>query len=179
MGGAKMKFILGISFLAVIAVGSTWAQEPPTGFSFTWESGEISRDMSLQDSTWQLNGRTLSYKVRISGRNEAMPGLKPLFRERVALNKSQLAKLTSLLEGVVNENSLSLLPKNYEGTLIEYSLNFGTPPRMVFFSAPQYTVDQFEKENPPGAAKPSSSDPALMLFLRMNELRDYLITLST
>ena len=80
---------------------------------------------------------------------------------------------------MVNENSFSLLPKNYEGTLLEYSLNFGTPPRMVFFSAPQYTVDQFEKENPPGAAKPSSSDPALMLFLRMNELRDYLITLST
>jgi hypothetical protein len=133
--------------------------------------------MSVQDSTWQLNGRALSYNERTSGRDEAMPG--PLFRGKVVLNKSQLAKLSSLLEGLVNESSLSLLPKNYEGTLLEYSLHFGTPPRIVFFEAPQFNVDQLIKENIPGGEKPSRPDPARMLLLRMNELRDYLSEFSS
>jgi hypothetical protein len=167
----KMKCILFISLLGIIAVGSTWAQESPTGFRFTWESGEFSRDMSVEDNTWQLNGRTLTYKQTISGRNEGMPGLKPPFREKVALNKGQLAKLSSLLEGLVNENSISLLPKNFEGILLEYTLDFGTPPRTVTFSAPQFDIDKF--------AKPPSSDPAQKLFFKMDELRDYLMTLSS
>jgi hypothetical protein len=173
-----MKLILWASVAAFVAIGTAWGQEPPTGFSFTWESGEHSRDMSIDRVLWQLDGTTLRFSQTVLGRNEGMPTPKSMFRDRTGLNKGQLAKLTSILEGLVNENSLSLLPENYEGTLTEYTLSFGNPPRVVFFSASQYSLDQIEKENSPGAAKPSKPAPGSVLYLKMNALRDYLVELS-
>jgi len=173
-----MKVILLAFLAAFAAVGTTWGQEPPTGFSFTWESGEHSRDMSISRSIWHLDGTTLRYNEERLGRNEGMPIGKSLFRDRVGLSKNQLLKMTSVLEGLVNEDSVSLLPKDYEGTLTEYTLSFGNPPRVVYFSAASYSVDKIEKENSPGAAKPVKPAPGSALYLKMNVLRDYLIDLS-
>jgi hypothetical protein len=173
-----MKLITWMSLLAFVVIGSTWAQEPPTSFSFTWESGEHSRDMSIDRAIWQLNGNTLRFSDERLGRNEGMPTGKSLFRDRVGLSKSQLAKMTSVLEGLVNEDSVSLLPEGYEGSLTEYTLSFGNPPRVVYFSAAEYSVDKIEKENSPVAAKPAKPAPGSALYLKMNALRDYLIDLS-
>jgi hypothetical protein len=173
-----MKLIMWVSFLAFLAVGSTWAQEPPTSFSFLWESGEHSRDMSIDRSTWRLDGTTLRYSEERLGRNEGMPIGKSLFRDKVGLSKGQLAKMTSVLEGLVNEDSVSMLPKNYEGTLTEYTLSFGNPPRIVYFSAAAYDVDKIEKENSPDAVNPAKPAPGSILYLNMNALRDYLIEVS-
>jgi hypothetical protein len=134
--------------------------------------------MSIQTAVWILDGTTLRYSASALGRAEQMPVMKSLFRDKVVLNGSQLARMTSILEDLVNEDSVSLLPKNYEGTLTEYTLSFGTPPRLVSFEATQYSTDQMAKETPPGAAKPSGSDPGSILYFKMNVLRDYLMELS-
>ena len=107
-----------------------------------------------------------------------MPTAKSPFREKVGLSKSQLVKMTSVLEGLIYEDSVALLPKDYEGTVTEYTLSFGNPPRVVYFSAASYSVDKIEKENSPGAAKPVKPAPGSALYLKMNVLRDYLIDLS-
>jgi hypothetical protein len=173
-----MKLIMWMSLLAFVAVGSTWGQEPPTGFTFTWESGEHSRDMSIDRAIWRLDGATLRYSEERLGRNEGMPTSKSPFREKVGLSKSQLVKMTSVLEGLINEDSVSLLPKDYEGSLTEYTLSFGNPPRVVYFSASQYDMDKIDKQNSPGAAKPAKPAPGSALYLKMNALRDYLVELS-
>ena len=173
-----MKPILLAAVFALAAVAASWAQEPPTGFSFTWESGEHSRDMSIDRSTWRLDGTTLKYSDERLGRNEAIPMGPLLFRDKVGLSRSQLAKMTSILEGLVNEDSVTLLPKDFEGSLTEYTLSFGNPPRIVYFSAADFTVEKIEKENPPAAAKPAKPAPGSALYLRMNVLRDYLMDLS-
>ena len=174
----RMKLILWVSLVAFAAVGTCWGQEPPSGFSFTWDSGEQSLDMSIERVIWHLDGTTLKFSQTVLGRNEGMPSSTSLFRDNVGLNRSQLAKIASILEGLVNENSLSLLPKDYQGTLTEYTLSFGNPPRVVFFSASQYDVNQIDKEISPGAAKPSRPAPGSALYLKMNALRDYLVELS-
>jgi hypothetical protein len=173
-----MKLIILTCALALLAAGCAKGQVPPTSFSFTWESGEHSRDMSIQTAVWMLDGTTLRYSASALGRAEQIPVMKSLFRDKVALTGNQLARMTSILESLVNENSVSLLPKNYEGTLTEYTLSFGTPPRLVSFEAAQYSTDQMTKETPPGAAQSSRSDPGSILFFKMNVLRDYLVELS-
>ncbi|MGA2974225.1 MAG: hypothetical protein ABSF77_02835 [Spirochaetia bacterium] len=173
-----MKLIILACVVAFLAVGCARGQEPPTSFSFTWESGEQSRDMSIQTAVWKLSGRTLRYSASSLGRAEQMPVMKSLFRDTVVLTGSQLDRMTSILETLVNENSVSLLPSNHEGTLTSYTLSFGTPPRLVSFEAAQYSTDHMAKETSSGAAKSSGSDPGSILFFKMNVLRDYLMELS-
>jgi hypothetical protein len=157
----EMKLSLWASLLVLLAAGSPEAQEAPTSFSCTWESGEVSLDLHIEDNTWQLDGRNLKYNQTISGRDEGMP------------------KLKTLLTALMNERSLSLLPKDYRGTLLSYSLSFGNPAKEVDFAAPQFTANQMNEKNPPGKTPPSGSSPAGILLFKFDELRDYLIKISS
>ena len=173
-----MKLILWVSLAAFLEIGTAWGQAPPTSFSFTWESGEHSMDMSIDRAIWWLDGTALRFKEEQIGRNKGVPASKSPFRDKVGLGKSQLAKLTSVLEGLVNEDSVSLLPENYQGTLTEYTLNFGNPPHVVLFAASQQDVNEIEKENSPGTVKPSKPARGNILYIKMNALLDYLVELS-
>jgi hypothetical protein len=163
-----MKLTILAFLLALLAAGCAKGQVPPTSFSFAWESGEHSLDMSVETAVWKLDGSTLRFSQSAEGRAEEMPVLKSLFRDKVVLNGSQLARMTAILEALVNENSVSILPKNFQGTFTEYSLSFGTPPRLVSFSASQDSANRMT----------SASDPASTLYFKMNSLRDYLMEVS-
>jgi hypothetical protein len=174
-----MKTILCAALFACLAVGSTWAQDVPANFRFNWESGEVSMDMHLEDNTWELKGTTLIYTQTISGRGENLPGAKSPFRPTTVLNKDQGAKLKTLLMILVKEHSVSLLPKNYQGSLLRYSLSFGSPEKEVNFEAPQIDVNKMNAANPAGTAPSAGAPPAGRLLYSFDRLRDYLVTTSS
>ena len=175
-----MKRIVWIAFLAFLIVSRTWAQEPLTSFSFTWETGEASLDMHIEDYNWQLAGKTLGYTESFSGRDSGMNGTghKRKFPIKVSLSQGQMDRLQVLLKVLKNEKSVSLMPKNFQGTLLGYSLSFGVPQKEVTFDAPQYTVDQITREPLPGGKKSSIPQSAKILLSRFDALRDYLLTLN-
>jgi hypothetical protein len=174
-----MKKLLWAALMIFLAVGSTWAQEAPTSFRFNWESGEVSMDMHLEDNTWVLDGRTLTYTQALSGRASGLLKSSSPFRPRVVLSKDQLAHLTTLFTALARESSLSLLPKDYQGSLLGYSLSFGTPPKEVTFEAPQMQVNQMNRDNPQGTPLPSDTPPAGRLLFKFDALRDYLVKISS
>jgi len=166
-------------FFLCIAVGSTWAQDTPMSFRFNWESGEHSLDMSLEDNTWELKGQTLIYTQNLTGRAENGPKTKSPFRPKTVLNQSQLVKLKTLLTGLVKEGSVSLLPKNYQGSLLSYSLSSGSPEKEVSFEAPQMDVNKMNAANPQGTPPSAGAPRAGRLLYNFDALRDYLVTVSS
>ena len=166
-------------FFLCLAVGSTWAQDSPTNFRFNWESGEHSMDMSLEDNTWELKGQTLTYTQTLSGRAESAPKTESPFRPRTVLNRNQLAKLKTLLTGLLNEGSVSLLSENYQGSLLGYTLSFGSPEKEVSFEAPQMDVNKMNAANPQGTPPSAGAPRAGRLLYNFDALRDYLVKISS
>jgi hypothetical protein len=91
-----------IFVLALVASLSSIAHADEAGpkpeLVFTWESGEMSRDMSIWRTRITVTGTKLHYERSYSGRNGGMPGTKPVQLDATVKDPKKVAAALAALD---------------------------------------------------------------------------------
>jgi len=67
---------------------------------FTWEEGEMSMDMSIWTTSITVTGTTLHYKRSYSGRDDGMPGTKPVAVDALVKEPKTVAAALAALDKI-------------------------------------------------------------------------------
>jgi len=92
---AVRTFVLATA-LAIATLA--YADPPPPDLTLTWDAGEMSQDMSIWTTTITVRGTKVHYTSTYAGRDDGMPGTKPVTVDGVVKDPKRLAAALAALD---------------------------------------------------------------------------------
>ena len=92
------NLILATLAIATLALVTSAHADPPPDLTLTWDSGEMSSDMSMWKTIISVTGTKVHYTSTYSGRNEGRPGTAPVKGDGVVKDPKRLAAALAALD---------------------------------------------------------------------------------
>ncbi len=96
--GSMRNLILATLAIATLALVTSAHADRPPDLTLTWDSGEMSSDMSMWTTIISVTGTKVHYTSTYSGRNEGRPGTAPVKGDGVVKDPKRLAAALAALD---------------------------------------------------------------------------------